>query len=174
MGMTYPISLDKDGKIFEIFARGGVTRNIVLDENLNIIFLTRLFNKKEFNEMKAVIKKNLNKRSEYSLFKNEEEEKKVNQNIFQDLTGNKKEIFLEYSGQYKKRFEGKIFSAKKSKIEIGVSIFEEDIASKKYDKKTKNLSIAYRHFDGVRIAILPMTKFKVPADIEKVTVFDVE
>jgi hypothetical protein len=64
MGMTYPVALDGDGRIFEKFARGGVTRNIILDENLNIIFLTRLFEKEEFNEMKSVIKKQLNNNSE--------------------------------------------------------------------------------------------------------------
>ena len=61
--MTYPVALDTDGKIFEIFARGGVTRNIILDENFNIIFLTRLFDKEEFDQMKKVIKDKLNKNS---------------------------------------------------------------------------------------------------------------
>lgn len=64
MGMTYPVALDGEGRIFEKFARGGVTRNIILDENLNIIFLTRLFDKEEFEQMKSVIKRQLNKNSE--------------------------------------------------------------------------------------------------------------
>ena len=62
MGMTYPVALDSDGKIFNIFARGGVTRNIILDSNLNIIFLTRLFDREEFGQMKSVIKNQLKKK----------------------------------------------------------------------------------------------------------------
>lgn len=60
MGMTYPVALDPEGRIFEIFARGGVTRNIVLDKDLNIIFLTRLFDPKEFGEMKKLVTEKLN------------------------------------------------------------------------------------------------------------------
>ena len=51
MNITYPVALDTAGTIFDRFARGGVTRNVVLDENLNIIFLTRFFNAEEFNAM---------------------------------------------------------------------------------------------------------------------------
>ncbi len=58
-GMTYPVALDEDGKIFKKFARGGVTRNIVLDKNLNIIFLTRLFDPEEFNQMKQKIREQI-------------------------------------------------------------------------------------------------------------------
>jgi hypothetical protein len=68
MGMTYPVALDKEGKIFEIFVRGGVTRNIILDENFNIIFLTRLFDKEEFDQMKKVVKDKLNKNSKKKVF----------------------------------------------------------------------------------------------------------
>ena len=66
--MTYPVALDKEGKIFEIFVRGGVTRNIILDENFNIIFLTRLFDKEEFDQMKKVVKDKLNKNSKKKVF----------------------------------------------------------------------------------------------------------
>jgi len=56
-GVTYPIALDKDGSIFEKFTieKAGVTRNIVIDKNGEIIFLTRLFDKKEFNKMINII-----------------------------------------------------------------------------------------------------------------------
>lgn len=56
-GITYPVGIDTDGSIFKKFTtpRAGVTRNIVLNRKGEIIFLTRLFNEKEFNEMIAVI-----------------------------------------------------------------------------------------------------------------------
>lgn len=63
MGTTYPISLDPDGSIFHTVAkeRAGVTRNVVLDRDGNIIFLTRLFDRAEFDEMIEVIKAELDK-----------------------------------------------------------------------------------------------------------------
>lgn len=62
-GVTYPFTLDTDGTIFDSFTieGAGVTRNIVIDKTGKIIFLTRLFNKKEFNEMISVIKDDLKK-----------------------------------------------------------------------------------------------------------------
>jgi peroxiredoxin len=59
--ITYPIAMDKDGTIFEKFTieKAGVTRNIVIDKNGQIVFLTRLFEKKEFNQMIEVIDKEL-------------------------------------------------------------------------------------------------------------------
>ena len=61
MQVTYPIALDTNGQLFEQFtlAKAGVTRNIVLDRNGKIIFLTRLFDKVEFNQMIEVIRKEL-------------------------------------------------------------------------------------------------------------------
>lgn len=56
-GVTYPIAIDKDGSLFEKFtiAQAGVTRNIVIDKKGEIIFLSRLFEEKEFNQMIEVI-----------------------------------------------------------------------------------------------------------------------
>ena len=61
MQVTYPIALDTNGQLFEQFTipKAGVTRNIVLDRNGKIIFLTRLFDKVEFNQMIEVIRKEL-------------------------------------------------------------------------------------------------------------------
>ena len=61
MQVTYPIALDTNGRVFEQFTlpKAGVTRNIVLDRNGKIIFLTRLFDKVEFNQMIEVIRKEL-------------------------------------------------------------------------------------------------------------------
>lgn len=62
-GVTYPIGFDKNGEIFHKYAGedAGVTRNVIIGKNGKIAFLTRLFERKEFNEMKAVIKDELNK-----------------------------------------------------------------------------------------------------------------
>ena len=61
MQVTYPIALDTNGEVFEKFTlpKAGVTRNIVLDRNGKIIYLTRLFNQVEFNQMIKVIRKEL-------------------------------------------------------------------------------------------------------------------
>ena len=59
--ISYPICLDQQSEIFELYAekKAGVTRNIIIDKDGKIIFLTRLFNKKEFDEMKEIIKEYL-------------------------------------------------------------------------------------------------------------------
>ena len=51
--VTYPFTIDKDGTFFESFTLpgAGVTRNIVIDKNGKISFLTRLFDEKEFQQM---------------------------------------------------------------------------------------------------------------------------
>ena len=56
--VTYPISYDSDGKIFSDFTieGAGVTRNIVVDKNGKIVFLTMLYEEKEFNSMIQIIK----------------------------------------------------------------------------------------------------------------------
>jgi peroxiredoxin len=55
--VTYPILLDTSGAIFELYAEkdAGVTRNIIIDKNGKIVFLTRLFDQKEFDAMKEKI-----------------------------------------------------------------------------------------------------------------------
>ena len=51
--VTYPFAIDSDGSFFESFtiAGAGVTRNIVLDKEGKISFLTRLFDEDEFEQM---------------------------------------------------------------------------------------------------------------------------
>jgi len=58
-GITYPLALDPGGGVFALFARkqSGVTRNVIIDREGNIVFLTRLFDRAEFDEMKEVIKR---------------------------------------------------------------------------------------------------------------------
>ncbi len=53
MKVTYPMALDPGANIFALFAdrEAGVTRNIVLDKTGKIVFLTRLFDEKEYKAM---------------------------------------------------------------------------------------------------------------------------
>jgi len=58
-GITYPIGIDYNSSIFNTFAekKAGVTRSIIIDQNGDIAFLTRLFKREEFDEMKSTIDK---------------------------------------------------------------------------------------------------------------------
>ena len=60
-GITYPMAIDLEGGLFESFTlpKAGVTRNIVLDKNGKIIFLSRLYERKEFEKMISVIENEL-------------------------------------------------------------------------------------------------------------------
>ncbi len=57
MQITYPLALDPGADIFGRFAnkKSGVTRNVVIDPKGKIVFLTRLYDEKEFGEMVQVI-----------------------------------------------------------------------------------------------------------------------
>ncbi len=57
-GVTYPIAHDPEATIFSQFTLdgAGVTRNIVVNKAGEIVFLTRLFEEKEFEEMIAKIR----------------------------------------------------------------------------------------------------------------------
>lgn len=57
MKITYPLALDPGADIFGMFAekQAGVTRNIIIDRKGKIIFLTRLFEREEFDKMKEII-----------------------------------------------------------------------------------------------------------------------
>tara|TARA_Y100000294_G_scaffold153175_1_gene151916 strand:- start:409 stop:912 length:504 start_codon:yes stop_codon:yes gene_type:complete len=59
IGTTYPLALDPGANIFGLFANkdAGVTRNVVIDKTGKIVFLTRLFEEKEYQEMLSVLKK---------------------------------------------------------------------------------------------------------------------
>ena len=164
MSITYPVALDRDGAIFNRFARGGVTRNIVLDRNRRIIFLTRLFDPNEFEAMVRQIHDALNHSTP----------SETGENIMQltDLCNSGLRISLIYEGRHNTHFEGKIFSKSDNQIEIGISIFDEDIVSTHYQPADKTLTIRYKHFTGPRIAILPMKKILVPADIQSVRIVD--
>ncbi len=57
IAVTYPLVLDPGAEIFGLFAEkeAGVTRNVIIDRSGKIIFLTRLFEREEFDKMKKVI-----------------------------------------------------------------------------------------------------------------------
>ncbi|MDM8161325.1 TlpA disulfide reductase family protein [Labilibaculum sp. K2S] len=62
-GITYPVALDKGAGIFTKYAHkeSGVTRNVIVNKEGKIIYLTRLFNHEEFDGMKMVIEAELKK-----------------------------------------------------------------------------------------------------------------
>jgi len=59
MQITYPLALDPGAAVFSKFAvkESGVTRNVIINREGTIAFLTRLYDRKEFEEMIAVIKR---------------------------------------------------------------------------------------------------------------------
>ncbi|TLX77619.1 TlpA family protein disulfide reductase [Labilibacter sediminis] len=56
-GISYPLALDPGADIFGLYAKkeAGITRNVIIDKTGKIIYLTRLFNREEFDAMKAKI-----------------------------------------------------------------------------------------------------------------------
>lgn len=59
MGISYPLALDADAEIFKTFARedSGVTRNVLINRKGKIVFLTRLYEPAEFNQLVKAIDK---------------------------------------------------------------------------------------------------------------------
>lgn len=57
--ITYPLTLDPEGKSFYSFAEqgAGVTRNIIINKKGRIVFMTRLYDPDEFREMCKIIDK---------------------------------------------------------------------------------------------------------------------
>jgi peroxiredoxin len=57
IAISYPLALDPGAEIFGHFAvkEAGVTRNVIIDRSGKIIFLTRLYERAEFDQMKKVI-----------------------------------------------------------------------------------------------------------------------
>ena len=63
MGVTYPMASDLEGRLFSLFAgpKQGVTRNIVINKKGEIVFLTRLYDRAEFEQMIEIIAQELEK-----------------------------------------------------------------------------------------------------------------
>lgn len=61
--LSYPFAIDPQGDIFGLFARkdAGVTRNVIIDKEGKVAFVTRLFKEDEFKHMVAVIEHLLKK-----------------------------------------------------------------------------------------------------------------
>lgn len=59
MNISYPLALDPGAEIFGKFAdkKAGVTRNVLIDKEGKIVFLTRLYNEKEFAALKQNVQK---------------------------------------------------------------------------------------------------------------------
>jgi peroxiredoxin len=57
IAVTYPLALDPGADVFGLYALkdAGVTRNVIINRSGIIIFLTRLFDREEFERMKKVI-----------------------------------------------------------------------------------------------------------------------
>lgn len=62
MKITYPLALDPGADIFGRFAdkKSGVTRNVVIDKTGKIVYLTRLYDKQEFDGMVKAIDQLIN------------------------------------------------------------------------------------------------------------------
>ncbi len=56
-GITYPLALDPNADIFGLYAHkeARVTRNVIIDKEGKIVFLTRLYEEEEFKKMKEII-----------------------------------------------------------------------------------------------------------------------
>jgi peroxiredoxin len=57
MNITYPLALDEESKVFTLFAdkAAGVTRNILIDRDGKMVFMTRLYDEVEFEALKKKI-----------------------------------------------------------------------------------------------------------------------
>jgi peroxiredoxin len=63
INLSYPFAVDPQAEIFSLFAKkdAGVTRNVIIDKEGKIAFVTRLFKEDEFKQMVAVIEHLLKK-----------------------------------------------------------------------------------------------------------------
>lgn len=57
MKISYPLALDPGARIFQKFAdkEAGVTRNVVINREGKIVFLTRLYDEEEFSKLLSVV-----------------------------------------------------------------------------------------------------------------------
>ena len=57
MNISYPLAVDPNADVFALFAdkRAGVTRNVIINREGRIVYMTRLFKDKEFREMVRII-----------------------------------------------------------------------------------------------------------------------
>ncbi len=57
MNIDYPLAVDQNAEVFSLFAdkKAGVTRNILINREGKIVYMTRLFKENEFREMVEMI-----------------------------------------------------------------------------------------------------------------------
>jgi peroxiredoxin len=62
-GITYPLALDPKADIFGLYAdkKAGVTRNVLIDRDGKIVFMTRLYDENEFKSLVKAIDSQINK-----------------------------------------------------------------------------------------------------------------
>lgn len=62
-GITYPLALDPKADIFGLYAdkKAGVTRNVLIDRDGKIVFMTRLYDEDEFKSLVKAIDNQINK-----------------------------------------------------------------------------------------------------------------
>ena len=91
-----------------------------------------------------------------------------------DLTGQRRKLDGHYHGKHALHLEGRILAEEDDGLTVGVSLWEKDIVSHQYDIKRASLDIYYQAppKGTIRIAILPMSEFSVPKDIEEINVYD--
>jgi peroxiredoxin len=59
INLSYPFAVDPQAEIFSMFAKkdAGVTRNVIIDKEGRIAYVTRLFKEEEFRQMVEVIER---------------------------------------------------------------------------------------------------------------------
>lgn len=95
---------------------------------------------------------------------------------FLDLTNQGKKLRCAYHGKHEIYLEGRILAEENDALTVGVSLWEEDVASHHYDALRASLDVFYQPPPArtIRIALLPMTQFSVPKDICEINVYDAE
>lgn len=93
---------------------------------------------------------------------------------FMDLTGEGRNLRCQYHGSNNLHLEARIFSENESLLNVGVSLWKDDIASHKYDPNRNSLDIWYQKppQDTIRHMGLVIERFDVPKDIKEINVYD--
>lgn len=93
---------------------------------------------------------------------------------FMNLTGKDRELQCRYHGTSNLRLEGRILSESDDGLMVGVSLWNDDIASQNYDHNRNSLDIWYQSPppNTIRHTGLVLARFNVPEDIKEINVYD--
>ncbi|MFH1064686.1 MAG: hypothetical protein V1729_06390 [Candidatus Woesearchaeota archaeon] len=91
---------------------------------------------------------------------------------FMDLTGKGRTLDCNYHGNQRKMLEGRILEETDNELVVGVSLWEDMVASNNYDPQRKSLDVWYQPMPGQRAAVFMLTEFNVPKDIKEINVYD--